>query len=180
MNIELINLWKERLHKASTDLIEIGIRQHVTSDDYKNTQSLIDELQACICDEYTDEIEAALSGFDFIHSVHGKCLNILRGTYDAYDAEDLVHIRFLLAPFHFVISDNMPYKAMCEEWNEHEGAGNGSYFERRFSALPSSLEDSPAVDFTCYIKAGEPINICAFFSALAKKLKGRNIVLQPC
>lgn len=177
MNIELINLWKERLHKASTDLIEIGIRQHKTSDDYKNTQSLIDELQACICDEYINEIEAALSGFDFIHSVHGKCLNILRGTYDA---EDLVHIRFLLAPFHFVISDNMSYKAMCEEWNEHEEAGDDFYLEQQIATLPSNLEDSPAVDFTCYAKAGETIDISAFFAALAKELKGRNIVLQPC
>lgn len=177
MNIELINLWKERLHKASADLIEIGIKQHKTSNDYKNTQSLIDELQERICNEYINDINAALSGFQLVHDTHGKCLNILRGTYDA---EDLVHIRFLLAPFRFVISDDMPYKAMCEEWNEHEEAGDDFYLEQHISMLPSNLKDSPAVDFTCYAKAGETINLCAFFAALAKELKERNIVLQPC
>lgn len=177
MNIELINLWKERLHKASTDLIEIGIRQHKTSDDYKSTQSLIDELQERICNEYIDEIKEALSGFQFVHGTHGKCLNVMQGTYDT---EDNVHIRFLLAPFRFAISDDMPYKAMCEEWNEHEEAGDDFYLEQHISILPSDLEDSPAVDFTYYAKAVGPINLGAFFAALAKELKERNIVLQPC
>lgn len=178
MNFELINLWKERLHKASTDLIEIGIKQHKTSNDYKNTQSLIGELQERICNEYIDEISEALSGFDFIHSVHGKCLNVLRGTYS--NAEDIVRIHFLLAPLRFVISDDMPYKAMCEEWNEHEEAGDDFYLDQHISMLPSAFKDSPAVDFACYAKAGGTFDFCAFFPALTEELEGRNIVLQPC
>lgn len=178
MNIELINLWKERLHKASADLVEIGIKQHKTSDDYKNTQSLIGELAELICNEYTREIGATLSGFDFVHGTHGKCLNLLQGKYDRGD--DIVHVRFLLAPFRFVISDDMPYKAMCEEWNEHEEAGDDFYLEQQITMLPSGLKDSPAVSIFYQVKAGDTINFREFFTKLSDELRERNTVLQPC
>lgn len=178
MNIELINLWKERLHKASTDLVEIGIKQHMTSDNYKNTQSLIDKLAELICNEYTQEIGVTLSGFDFVHGTHGNCFSFLQGKYSKYD--DTVYLRFLLAPFHFAISDDMPYKAMCEEWNKHEEAGDDFYLEQQITILPSSLKDSPAVSIFYQVKVGDAINFREFFTKLADELRGRNIVLQPC
>lgn len=178
MNIELINLWKERLHKASTDLIEIGINQCKTSDNYKNTQSLTDELQKLICNEYTREIGVTLSGFDFVHGTHGKCFSFLQGKYSKDD--DTMHLRFLLAPFRFVISDNMPYRAMCEEWNKHEEAGDNFYLEQQITMLPSSLKDSPAVSISYQVKVGDTINFREFFTKLSDELRGRNIVLQPC
>ncbi len=180
MNLELIKLSKERINKANLELAEYLIKESRQSANYMRTWELIDILCSNIASEYTTELYNYIipARFTLHHQDHGECRMDIHGTYS--DGEETVELCFYIAPVKYNL-DKVPqiFKDICAKWNKAGEEGNGNYLSHEISNLPSALPDSPSVEFSLTIKAGELINYREYFAALSKALYGRKIYLLP-